>query len=105
MTSLFCYAMIIFVEKVALVIKANTTNEQTSKNTETQQENTKKDTKIIKWDWSKKISWLIVRNCEMSLSLVTEVDEPKTSSSVKPRMWNNFIVKFQNLKHKLLSSE
>ena len=42
--------MITFVEKVALVIKANTTNEQTSKNTETQQENTKKDTKIIKWD-------------------------------------------------------
>ena len=32
------------------------------------------------------------------VSLVTEVDEPKTSSLVKPRRWNNFIVKFQNLK-------
>ena len=32
------------------------------------------------------------------LSLGTEVDEPKTNSLVKPRMWNNFVVKFQNLK-------
>ena len=32
------------------------------------------------------------------LSLVTEVDEPKTSFVVWPRRWNNFIVKFQNLK-------
>ena len=32
------------------------------------------------------------------LSLGTDVDEPKTSSFVNPRMWNNFIVKFQNLK-------
>ena len=32
------------------------------------------------------------------LSLVTEADEPKTSSLVIPTMWNNFIVKFQNLK-------
>ena len=39
------------------------------------------------------------------LSLVTEVKEPKTSSLVKPRRWNNFIVKFQYLKHGLLSSE
>ena len=39
------------------------------------------------------------------LSLVTEVDEPKTSCLVKLRRWNNFIVKFQNLKHKLLLSE
>ena len=39
------------------------------------------------------------------LRLVTDVDEPKTSSLVKPRRLNNFIVKFQNLKHKLLSSE
>ena len=31
-------------------------------------------------------------------TIVTEVDEPKTSSLVKPRRWNNFIVKFQNLK-------
>ena len=31
------------------------------------------------------------------LNLVTEVDEPKTSSFVKPRRWNNFIVKFQNI--------
>ena len=42
--------MINSVEKVTQLIKANITNEQTSKNTETQQENTKKDTKIIKWD-------------------------------------------------------
>ena len=34
------------------------------------------------------------------LSLVTEVDEPKTNSLVKPRRWNNIIVKFQKLKHK-----
>ena len=39
------------------------------------------------------------------LSLVTEADKPKASYLVKPRRWNNFIVKFQNLKHKLLSSE
>ena len=39
------------------------------------------------------------------LSLVTEVDVPKTSSLVKSRKWNNFIVNFQNLKHKLLSLE
>ena len=32
------------------------------------------------------------------LKLVTEVEEPKTSSFVKPRRWNSFIVKFQNLK-------
>ena len=37
------------------------------------------------------------------LSIGTEVDEPKTSSLVKPRMWRNFTVKFQNLKRKLLS--
>ena len=29
---------------------------------------------------------------------MTEVDEPKTRSLVKPRRWNNFILKFQNLK-------
>ena len=39
------------------------------------------------------------------LRLATEVDEPKTSSLVKPRRSNNFIEKFRNLKHKLLSSE
>ena len=38
------------------------------------------------------------------LSLVTEVDEPKTKK-VKPKRWNNFIEKFQNLKHKLLSPD
>ena len=38
-------------------------------------------------------------------SLVTEVDKPKASPLVKPRRLNNFIVKFQNLKHKLVSSE
>ena len=32
------------------------------------------------------------------LSLVTEADQSKTSSLVKVRRWNNFIVKFQNLK-------
>ena len=39
------------------------------------------------------------------LNLVTELDEPRTSSLAKPRKWNIFIVKFQNLKHKLLSLE
>ena len=39
------------------------------------------------------------------LSLVTAVDEPKASFLVKPKRRNNFIVKFQNQKHKLLSSE
>ena len=48
---------------------------------------------------------LSIKHTKNKLSLVTEVDEPKTSSLVKPRRWNNFIVKFQNLKHKLLSSE
>ena len=47
----------------------------------------------------------ILKTHKNKLSLVTEADEPKTSSLVKPRRWNNFIVKFQNLKHKLLSSE
>ena len=37
---------------------------------------------------------------KQKLSLVTEVDEPKTNSLIKPRRWNNLIVKFQNLKHK-----
>ena len=46
-----------------------------------------------------------IKHTKNKWSLVTEVDEPKTSSSIKPRMWNSFIVKFQNLKHKLLSSE
>ena len=39
-----------------------------------------------------------LKNTKTKKSLGTEVDEPKTSSIVKPRMWNNFIVKFQNLK-------
>ena len=38
-----------------------------------------------------------VRAIKNKLSLVTEVDEPKTWSLVKPRGWSNFIVKFQNL--------
>ena len=45
------------------------------KNKETQQENTKKNTKKtteINWDWSKKISWLVlVKTCEMSLLLIS----------------------------------
>ena len=46
----------------------------------------------------------IYKTYKNKLSLVKEVDEPKTSSLVKPKRWNNFPVKFQNLKHKLLSS-
>ena len=34
------------------------------------------------------------------LSLLTEVDEPNFSSLGKPKRWNNFKVKFQNLKHR-----
>ena len=30
------------------------------------------------------------------LNLVTEADEPKPSSMVKPSRWNNLIAKFQN---------
>ena len=45
-----------------------------------------------------------LKMCKNKLSLVTEVWEQKTSSLVEPK-WNNFIVKFQNLKHKLLSSK
>ena len=41
-----------------------------------------------------------IKHTKNELSIVTEVDEPKTSSFVKPRRWNNFIVKFQNLKPK-----
>ena len=48
---------------------------------------------------------LSIKHTKKKLSLVTETDDPKTSSLVKPRKWNNFIEKFQNLKHKLLSSE
>ena len=44
-----------------------------------------------KWESSKKTH-------KNKLKLVTEVEEPKTSSFVKPRRWNSFIVKFQNLK-------
>ena len=44
-----------------------------------------------------------LKNIQKQISLGTEVDESKTSSLVKPRMWNNFIVKFQNLKPKLSS--
>ena len=43
-----------------------------------------------------------LKTYKTKLSLGTEVDEPKTSSLVKSRMWNNYTVKFQNLKHKLL---
>ena len=38
-----------------------------------------------------------IKQTKNKLSLVTEVDEPNTSSLVKPRRWNNFIEKFQNL--------
>ena len=50
---------------------------------------------LKKWEPSKK-------HPKNKLSLVTELEEPKTSSIVKPRRWNNFIVKFQNLKHKIV---
>ena len=44
-------------------------------NTETKQENTKENTKKtteINWEWSKKISWLVlVKTCEMSLLLMS----------------------------------
>ena len=44
------------------------------KNTETQQENTKENTiktTEIDWDWSKKISWLVLmKTCEISLLLI-----------------------------------
>ena len=40
-----------------------------------------------------------IKHTKNKLSLVTEVDEPKTSALVKPRRLNNFIVKFQNLQH------
>ena len=42
------------------------------KNTDTQQQNTKENsikTTEINWDWSKKISWSMMRTCEMSLLL------------------------------------
>ena len=45
------------------------------KNIETQQKNTKENTKKtteINWDWSKKISWLVlVKTCEMPLLLIS----------------------------------
>ena len=44
-----------------------------------------------------------IKHTKNKLTLVTEVDEPNTSSFLKPRRWNNFIAKLQNLKHKLLS--
>ena len=46
------------------------------KNTETQHENTKENTKKtteINWDWSKTIFWLVlVKTCEMSLLLLAD---------------------------------
>ena len=45
---------------------------------------------------------LSIKHTKNKLSLVTEVEEPKSSSLLKPRRWNNFIVKFQNLKRKLV---
>ena len=45
-----------------------------------------------------------MEHAKHKLSLPIAVYEAKTSL-VKRRRWNNFIVKFQNLKHKLLSSE
>ena len=42
-------------------------------NTETQQQNTKENTKKAtetNWDWLKKISWLVMRTCGMSLLLI-----------------------------------
>ena len=38
------------------------------------------------------------KHTKNKLSLVPEVDEPKISPLVKPKRWNNFIVKFQDLK-------
>ena len=53
-----------------------------------------------------------IKHTKNKLSLITEYDEPNTSlvktlalvTLVKPRRWNNLIVKFENLKQKLLSS-
>ena len=54
------------------MLKSNTTS-FLPKNTETQQENTKENTKKIteiNWDWWKKISWLKkVRACENELEM------------------------------------
>ena len=47
----------------------------------------------------------ILKTHKNKLSLVTEADEPKNSSVVKPRRWNSFIIKLQNIKYKLLSLE
>ena len=35
---------------------------------------------------------LSIKHTKNKLSQVTKADEPKTSSLVKPRRWNNFIV-------------
>ena len=65
-------AMIVSVPKqIQVIIKYS----RILKNTRTQQENTKENTKKtteINWDWSKKISWLVlVKTCEMSLLLMS----------------------------------
>ena len=56
-------------------------------------------------DGSLKKRELSIKHTKNKLSLITEVEEPKSSSLLKPRRWNNFIVKFQNLKGKLVSQE
>ena len=60
--------------------------------------NTSKAWQTIPWSLKKREP--TKNHKKNKLKLGTEVDDPKTSSLVKPRMWNNFIVKFQNLKHK-----
>ena len=39
-----------------------------------------------------------LKSTQKQAKSITEADEPKTSSLVKPRSWNNFVVRFQNLK-------
>ena len=69
-SALLRHAMIISVQKLTKVIFS-----RIPKNTEAQQENTEeniKKTTEINWDWSKKISWLVlVKTYEMSLLLIS----------------------------------
>ena len=58
--SALLYAMIILVQKLTQVIKLNTAGFLTI---QTQKENTEDNTKKTtqtNWDWSKKISWLVL---------------------------------------------
>ena len=74
-----CSALLRYAKIISAATKNDTGDKikysRISKNTETQQENTKENirkTTEINWGWSKKIFWLVlVKTCEMLLHLIS----------------------------------